>query len=87
MQQIIPSPGARGTHAFHPSLADTPSLVIDDDDDQGHDESLGIGKEIGGSASNVETAVAGDASLIVHTSNPLLHSSISYGKRKFSALS
>jgi len=53
VQQIIPSAGARGTHAFHPSLAGAPPLVDDDEDVQGDDEGL-VGMEIesgGGSAS------------------------------------
>jgi hypothetical protein len=53
VQQIVPSAGARKTHAFHPSLAGAPPLVDDDDDVQGDDEGL-VGMEIesgGGSAS------------------------------------
>jgi hypothetical protein len=33
VQEIIPSARARGTHAFHPSLANAPSLVDDEDED------------------------------------------------------
>lgn len=41
MQEIIPSARARGTHAFHPSLANAPSLV-DDEDDEVEDESAAV---------------------------------------------
>jgi hypothetical protein len=45
VQQIVPSAGACGTHAFHPSLASAPPSVVDDEDVQGDDENL-VGMEI-----------------------------------------
>jgi hypothetical protein len=58
VQEIIPSAIACGTHVFHPLLAKAPSLV-DDEDDQGEDESV-MGKESG--RSSVITSFSGQQS-------------------------
>jgi hypothetical protein len=71
VQEIIPSTGACGAHAFCPSLANASSLVDDKDESGGH--------SMGG-------VVAGNSDIFVHPPNTSSHSSISTGKRKFSAL-
>jgi hypothetical protein len=68
VKEIVPSTGSHRICAFHPSLAMTPSLVNDEED-----ESVAMGnksKSGGGSASNVGSAVASDANIVMHPPTP-----------------